>query len=94
MARKVRIIGMTPLVDGDIFDISGCVAFSVKNAGITDATFGYEGNPNSFSIVAGDTKVFGHLQEGLEFDGRMEVLFSGGIGKLEVTLIKAKTEES
>lgn len=94
MARNVRISKQTPLVDGDKFDITGCLGYSITNVGQSDASYGYEGNSETFDVAQGDTKVYGFLPDGLQFFGQMEVKFKEGKGKLDIILFKAQTEEN
>ncbi len=93
--RIVRIVKQTAVKDGDKFDLSGCTGFSVNNKGTNDASYGYEGNPETFDIQQGDSQLYGFLSEGYEFGYTMEVKFKGQPkGKVDVILFKATTIES
>jgi hypothetical protein len=94
MAKKVRILKQTPLADGDKFDINGCIGFSIKNDGVFDASYGYEGMGDTFDLPVGQTVLYGFLPDGFEFDGNMEVNFKNSqVGKLVVILFKALNKE-
>lgn len=94
MSRKVKIQLQTALANGDKIDINNSLGFSITNHGTNDATYGYEGNAETFELPSGDTQLYGFLPDGFEFDGQIEVKFKKSInGKIGVKVFRAITQE-
>ncbi|MBD0403210.1 hypothetical protein [Flammeovirga sp. EKP202] len=85
MSRKVEIVMDTMIEDNQTFSLDGCVGFSVENAGVTVALFGYDGSGRPFDLPPGETRVF-QLPSGYEFHKTMSAQFkTTGKGLLKIT---------